>query len=83
MSVFTFLRSLTILEMALLKGEGRSIYILKAQMYQDLPERSTNVIFFQKPDISCCNVQLVEQMPPPLVSQLSSAIPVDRKVEGM
>ena len=52
-------------------------------MYQDLPERSTNVIFFQKPDISYCNVQLVEHMPPPLVSQLSSAIPVDRKVEGM
>ena len=83
MSVLTFLRSLTILKMALLKGEGHSIYILKAQMYKDLPERSTNVVFFQNPDISCCNVQLVEQMPPPLVSQLSSAIPVDRKVEGM
>ena len=49
--------------MALLKGEGHSIYILKAQMYKDLPERSTNVVFFQNPDISCCNVQLVEQMP--------------------
>ena len=77
MSVLTFLRSLTILKMALLKGEGHSIYILKAQMYQDLPERSTNVVFFQKPDISCFNVQLVEQMPPSLLSQLS------RKVEGL
>ena len=29
-------------------------------MYQDLPELSTNVVFFQNPDISCCNGQLVE-----------------------
>ena len=32
-------------------------------MYQDLPERSTNVVFFQNPDISCCNGQLVELIP--------------------
>ena len=32
-------------EMALLKGEGHSIYILKAPMYQDLPESSTYVVF--------------------------------------
>ena len=46
--------------MALLKGKGHSIYILKAPMYQDLPERSTNVVFFQNLDMSCCNGQLVE-----------------------
>ena len=29
-------------------------------MYQDLPERSTNVVFFHDPDMSCCNGQLLE-----------------------
>ena len=70
MSVLTFLRSLTILKMPLLKDEGHSIYILKAPLYQDLPERSTNVVFFHK---RTGGTNLQTQMSQPLASHLSSA----------
>ena len=43
-------------------------------MYQNLPVRSKNVVFFENPDISCCDGQLVElnfqiQIFPPLASR--------------
>ena len=48
--------------MALLKGEGRSIYILKSPSLEDLSQRSTNVIFLQNPGIGPCRAIPLEQL---------------------
>ena len=49
-------------EMAHLEGEGHSIYILKTPRYQDLPERSPNVIFSQNPGTGPCRAIPLEQL---------------------
>ena len=49
-------------EMALWKGEGHSIYILKSPSLEDLSQRSTNVIFLQNPGIGPCRAIPLEQL---------------------
>ena len=48
--------------MALWKGEGHSIYILKSPSLEDLSQRSTNVIFLQNPGIGPCRAIPLEQL---------------------
>ena len=48
--------------MALLKGEGHSIYILKFPSLEDLSQRSTNVIFLQNPVMGSCRAIPLEQL---------------------
>ena len=49
-------------EMALLKGEGHSIYILKSPSLEDLSQRSTNLIVLQTPCIGPCRAIPLEQL---------------------
>ena len=48
--------------MALLKGEGHSIYILKTPSLEDLSQRSTNVVFLQNPGLGPCRAIPLEQL---------------------